>query len=137
VIPPRREGGQTQYLTTPVPVDKVDSRLGEVMDWARANLDSPLSINDFAARAHMSRRSFASHFKAGTGTTPHAGLLSQRINHAEELLDTTSLPIDQVAQRVGYRNPAVFREQFVRRRGVPPVEYRRAFSRTISRSLDR
>ena len=78
----------------------------------------------------MSRRSFVRHFKAATGATPHAWLLSQRFSLAEELLETTNLPIEQIAERVGYRNSSWFREQFTARRGLPPRDYRRTFSRT-------
>jgi hypothetical protein len=77
----------------------------------------------------MSRRSFVRHFKAATGATPHAWLLSQRLSRAEELLETTTLPIEQIADRVGYRSAAVFREQFTARRGVPPRDYRQTFRR--------
>ncbi|MGW7194901.1 helix-turn-helix domain-containing protein [Streptomyces chryseus] len=52
----------------------------------------------------------------------------QRRNAAEELLETTDLPVEEVARRVGYAGAAVLREQFVRRRGVPPRAYRRAFT---------
>jgi transcriptional regulator GlxA family with amidase domain len=77
----------------------------------------------------MSRRSFIRRFNEATGTTPNAWLVSQRLHRAEELLETTSLPVEEVARRVGYRSAAVLREQFVRRRGVPRREYRRAFTR--------
>lgn len=88
-----------------------------------------LPVHTLAARALMSRGSFVRHFKAATGTTPHAWVLTQRMMRAEELLEATDLPIEQIAEQVGYRNPAVFRDQFVLRRGVPPRDYRRTFSR--------
>jgi transcriptional regulator GlxA family with amidase domain len=119
-----------QFITVPVPTDADGERLTEVIAWARANLDRPLPVDALAARALMSRRSFVRHFKAATGTTPHAWLLSQRLNLAEELLETTDLAIEQVADRVGYRSAAVFREQFTARRGIAPRDYRRTFSRT-------
>jgi transcriptional regulator GlxA family with amidase domain len=81
----------------------------------------------------MSHRSFARHFKAATGATPHAWLRAQRLNLAEELLEDTGLSIEQIAARVGYTSAAVLREQFVLRRGVAPSDYRRAFSRTGNR----
>jgi transcriptional regulator GlxA family with amidase domain len=98
----------------------LECHLAEVIAWAQANLDRQLSLDELAARALMSRRSFVRHFKAATGATPHAWLLSQRLSRAEELLETTTLPIEQIAGRVGYRSAAVFREQFTARRGVPP-----------------
>jgi transcriptional regulator GlxA family with amidase domain len=129
VIPPHRDGGQSQYLRVAVPADGDDQRLAAVIAWARANLDRRTSVEEMAVRALMSRRSFARRFKAATGATPHAWLLAQRMNLAEELLETTDLPIDEVAKRVGYGSAAVLREQFVLRRGVAPRDYRRTFSR--------
>jgi transcriptional regulator GlxA family with amidase domain len=128
VVPPHRDGGQAQYVSAPVPDACSDDRLTEVIAWARANLEQPLGVEQLAARALMSPRSFARHFKAATGTTPHSWLLSQRLVRAEELLELGALPIEEVARRAGFGTAAALREQFVRRRGVPPRDYRRAFA---------
>jgi transcriptional regulator GlxA family with amidase domain len=128
VTPPHRDGGQRQFITEPLADGAGSGRFADVIAWARANLDRQLPLDELAARALMSRRSFVRHFKAATGATPHAWLLSQRFSLAEELLETTSLPIEQIAERVGYRTPSVFREQFTARRGLPPRDYRRTFS---------
>jgi transcriptional regulator GlxA family with amidase domain len=130
VTPPHRDGGQQQFITAPLPDSRDRGQLAAVIAWARANLDRQLSLDELAARALMSRRSFARHFKAATGATPHAWLLSQRLIRAEELLETTTLPIEQIAGQVGYRSAAVFREQFTARRGIPPRDYRRTFHQT-------
>lgn len=129
VTPPHREGGQRQYLSAPVPSDGDDDRLAGVIAWARENLDHRISVAELARNALMSPRSFARRFRAATGATPHAWLLAQRLNRAEELLETTELPVEEVARRVGYGSAAVLREQFVLRRGVPPRDYRRTFTR--------
>ncbi|MET7426355.1 helix-turn-helix domain-containing protein [Dactylosporangium sp. NPDC005555] len=128
VLPPHRDGGQAQYVATSVPADCDDERLGAVLGWARENLDAPLTVEVLAARALMSQRSFARRFAAATGSTPHAWVLSQRLHRAEELLETADLPIEEVARRVGFGTAATLREQFVRRRGVPPREYRKTFA---------
>ncbi|MFE3454142.1 GlxA family transcriptional regulator [Nonomuraea sp. NPDC059194] len=128
VTPPHRDGGQAQYFAAPVPADGDDERLAEVIAWARTRLSSRLSVEEMAARALMSRRSFARRFKAATGASPHAWLLAQRLNLAEQLLESTDLPIEAIAHQVGYASAAVLRERFLLRRGVPPREYRRAFS---------
>lgn len=132
VLPSHREGGQAQYLSAPVPEDGRDDRLAEVLDWAREHLHEPLPVTELARRAMMSKRSFARRFTAATGTTPHAWLRSLRLSRAEELLETTGLPVEEIARLVGYGSAAVLREQFVRRRGVPPRSYRRAFARKSS-----
>ncbi|MFD9484562.1 GlxA family transcriptional regulator [Streptomyces sp. NPDC059991] len=129
VLPSHREGGQAQYLAAPVPEDCQDERLSEVLAWARAHLHEPLPVAELARRALMSKRSFARRFTAATGTTPHAWLRGLRLSSAEELLETTELPVEEIARRVGYGSAAVLREQFVRRRGVPPRSYRRSFTR--------
>ncbi len=128
VIPPHRDGGQAQYVSAPVPSDSDDQRLAAALAWARAHLSQQISVDLLAARALMSRRSFARHFRSATGTSPRAWLRNQRLSLAEELLETTNLSIEQVADRVGYRSAAVLREQFVLRRGVSPSDYRRTFS---------
>ncbi|MEV5974642.1 helix-turn-helix domain-containing protein [Streptomyces sp. NPDC051921] len=128
VLPAHRDGGQAQYLAAPVPADGQDERLAEVLGWARAHLHEPLPVAELARRAMMSRRTFARRFTAATGTTPHAWLRELRLSRAEELLETSDLPVEEIAHRVGYASAAVLREQFVRRRGVPPRSYRRAFS---------
>ncbi|MFJ9812869.1 GlxA family transcriptional regulator [Streptomyces sp. NPDC101158] len=130
VLPAHRDGGQAQYLAAPVPADGQDERLAEVLGWARAHLHEPLPITELARRAMMSRRTFARRFTAATGSTPHAWLRELRLSRAEELLETTDLPVEEIAHRVGYASAAVLREQFVRRRGVPPRSYRRAFTAT-------
>ncbi|MCX5199456.1 helix-turn-helix domain-containing protein [Streptomyces sp. NBC_00249] len=129
VLPSHRDGGQAQYLATPVPEDCRDERLADVLAWAREHLHEPLPVAELASRALMSRRSFARRFSAATGTTPHAWLLGLRLSRAEELLETTDLPVEEVARLVGYGSAAVLRAQFVRRRGVPPRVYRRSFTR--------
>ncbi|WP_405772516.1 helix-turn-helix domain-containing protein [Streptomyces sp. NBC_00080] len=130
VLPSHRDGGQAQYLAAPLPEDCRDERLTQVLAWARENLHEPLPVAELARRAVMSKRSFARRFTAATGTTPHAWLRSLRLSRAEEFLETTDLSVEEIARRVGYGSAAVLREQFVRRRGVPPRSYRRTFTNT-------
>lgn len=127
VVPPHRDGGQAQYVTAPLPEVGESELLGDVLAWMAEHLGEQVTVDGLAARALMSPRSFARHFRAATGTTPHAWLLVQRLHRAEELLETGDLPVDEVARRVGFGSAGTLREQFVRRRGVPPRDYRRAF----------
>ncbi|MDP4505345.1 GlxA family transcriptional regulator [Nonomuraea turcica] len=124
------------YIDTPVPSDGDDRRLSEAIVWARANLDRRIPIGELAVRALMSRRSFARRFKAATGTIPHAWLAAQRLNRAEELLEATDLPIEEIARAAGYGSAAVLREKFVLRRGVAPRDYRRTFARNTGAIAD-
>ncbi|GAA0902631.1 GlxA family transcriptional regulator [Virgisporangium aurantiacum] len=130
VVAPHRSGGQGQYITTPVPADPDDERLADVIAWAAGNLDRILSVEELAARALMSGRTFTRRFKAATGATPHAWLRDQRLRRAENLLEITDRPIEHIARDVGYASATVLREQFVKHRGVSPRQYRQTFGST-------
>lgn len=126
VVPPHRDGGQAQFIEQPVPPAK--DLLGEVLAWAQLHAAEPLSVEMLAGRARMSPRTFARHFRAHTGTTPYAWLLSQRLRLAERLLESADLPVDEVARRSGFGSAAGLREHFTRERGVSPQAYRRTFA---------
>jgi transcriptional regulator GlxA family with amidase domain len=128
LVPPPRDGDQAQYVDSPVP-DGGAGRMGDVLSWATANLHRTVPVEEMAARALMSVRTFSRRFKAAIGTTPHAWLLRQRLARAEDMLERTDLSIDEVARLVGYASGSVMREQFLKRHGVPPREYRRIFGR--------
>jgi transcriptional regulator GlxA family with amidase domain len=129
VVSAHRDGGQAQYVEMPLPRIPAGTRLAEVLDWAVAHLDEPLTVTDLAGRARMSPRSFARHFGTTTGTTPHRWLLEQRLQRAELLLETTELTVDVVAQRSGFGSADTLRHHFARRRGTTPHAHRHAFRR--------
>lgn len=127
VVPPHRDGGQAQFVRAPMPVIEAET-LAPVLDWAEEHLAEPLTVAVLARRAHMSERTFARRFRDETGTTPWQWLLGRRVALAEELLETTELPIEHVAQRVGFGNAATLRHHFGAVRGTSPQAYRRSFS---------
>ena len=112
VVAAHRAGGQAQYVEMPVASAPTADGLAEVLDWAVEHLDRQLTVAEMAARARMSARSFARHFRAATGTTPHRWLLDQRLQRAEELLESTDVPVDVVAGRCGFGSPDTLRHHF-------------------------
>jgi AraC family transcriptional activator FtrA len=98
-----------------------------VLAWSQAHLDQPLSVDELAARALMSPRSFARHFRAATGASPHAWLLTQRIALAQELLEQSDVGVDEVARRSGFGSATTLRHHFALRMGTSPQAYRRTF----------
>lgn len=127
VVPAHRSGGQAQYVEMPVPPVRARYELSDLLDWATARLDQPLTVADLAARAVMSPRTFARRFRAVTGTTPHRWLLDRRLHLAEELLEGTDLPVEAVAVRAGFGTADTLRHHFTARRGVGPATHRRTF----------
>jgi AraC family transcriptional regulator, transcriptional activator FtrA len=126
VVPPHRAGGQAQYVTAPVPA-REDHPLAELLPWATARLDRPLTVADLARRANLSSRHLGRHFRAVTGTTPLQWLLTQRIRRAQELLEQTGDSVDTIAEAVGMGTATTLRRHFNRTVGVPPDTYRRTF----------
>ena len=127
VVPPHREGGQAQYVDAAVPDVDDASGLRDVLVWAQEHLETDLTVDELAARALMSPRSFARHFRAATGSTPHAWLLGQRLTRAQHLLEVTELPVDEVARRSGLGAVTTLRHHFSLRFGTSPQAYRRTF----------
>ncbi|MEO8329141.1 MAG: helix-turn-helix domain-containing protein [Candidatus Nanopelagicales bacterium] len=126
VVPPHRDGGQAQFIDVPLPPTPCDT-LEPLLGWLLSRLDEEHTIEELAARAHLSSRTFARRFRAETGTTPHLWLTQQRLLHAERLLEETDESIERVASLSGFGSASLLRHHFVRRRGTTPQLYRRAF----------
>jgi transcriptional regulator GlxA family with amidase domain len=101
--------------------------MGAVLQWACAHLAEPLTVDVLAKQVSMSSRTFVRRFHAATGTTPRQWLLTQRLNRARDLLESTSLPIDQVSEHSGLGSAANLRHHFSVTVGCTPTHYRRAF----------
>ncbi|MBK6636535.1 MAG: helix-turn-helix domain-containing protein [Rhodocyclaceae bacterium] len=127
VTPPHRQGGQAQYIEQPVPILPSESRLPNVLDWAREHLSEPLSVDTLADIARMSRRTFTRRFREATGTTVIKWLALARIARAQQLLETTDMPIERVAAEVGFGSALSLRQYFSGQVGTSPSLYRRTF----------
>jgi AraC family transcriptional activator FtrA len=132
VVPPQREGGQAQYIDAPMPVLDHSSLFAGTVDWLQEHLDEPITVEDLAARAAMSPRTFARRFLASTGTTPYQWLIQQRIQLAQRLLETSDLPVDAVADKSGFSTAANLRKHFTRAVHTSPQAYRRTFASRAS-----
>lgn len=127
VVPPHRQGGQAQYVEQPLPERAGADRLAATLEWAAQRLDEPLSLDDMAAHALMSRRSFTRHFRATTGTTVSKWVAAQRLALAQRLLETTELPVEQVAASSGFGSALSLRQHFAAGLRTTPLQYRREF----------
>lgn len=133
VVPAHRTGGQAQFIDLSVPATD-DQGLAPVLDWARAHLDQPLTIEDLARQAMMSRRTFYRRLQQATGTTPLRWLLNQRLAQAQSLLESTDLPVEKIAKLSGLGTANNLRHHFLKQIGIPPSDYRSAFPRELQGS---
>lgn len=127
VTAPYRTGGQAQYL----PKTNTEVRgqsLAATREWAMMQLDQPLTIAGLAAHARMSPRTFLRRFAEETGSTPLEWILRARVDTARELLESTRLPVDRIAEQVGLGTGSNLRLHFRRLLDVTPTEYRATFA---------
>ncbi|PXW24305.1 transcriptional regulator, AraC family /transcriptional regulator, AraC family with amidase-like domain [Paraburkholderia caballeronis] len=127
VVPPHRQGNQAQYVQQPLAARGRGTRLSGMLDWIRENLDAPHTLDSLAQRALMSRRTFTRQFRQTTGATVGAWLLGERLTRAQQLLETTDEPIDNVAQRAGFGSAASLRQHFMEAFRTSPSSWRREF----------
>jgi transcriptional regulator GlxA family with amidase domain len=129
VVPPHREGGQAQFVDTPIDEAADTGALDATLEWALRNIGRPLSVDDLAGHASMSPRTFARRFRAVTGTTPLRWMVHQRVIAARRLLETTDLAVETVADRTGFGSAPTMRLHFARIVGTSPQSYRQTFRR--------
>ncbi|MDT0343060.1 GlxA family transcriptional regulator [Streptomyces litchfieldiae] len=126
VVPPHREGGQTQFAK-PLTARREEVGLAPVLAWARDRLHEPLTVAGLARQAHLSERTFARRFRDTLGVTPLQWLLQERVRLAQELLETTDDPVEAIAHRTGFGTAPNLRRHFRRITSVSPATYRHAF----------
>lgn len=125
VVHQRRPGGQSQFSAL-IELGGRTGRFAELMDWMRANLAQPLTVEQLADQAAMSPRNFARAFAAETGTTPAKAVERLRLEAARTEVEAGRAPIDRIAETAGFGDPERMRRAFLRAFGQPPQALRRS-----------
>jgi len=134
IVAPHREGRQAQCIDEPVPRADGDVRLARLLDSVRERLGEPHTLDGLAAAVRMSRRTFTRHFKALTGTTVKAWLLSERLLRAQRLLETTDQPLQVICETTGFASVASLRLRFQEVCGLSPTAWRSRYRRRAGSS---
>ncbi len=104
-------------------------------DLADARYAEPLNVDDLARAAGLSRAHFSREFRRAFGESPHAYLLTRRLERAATLLRTTDRTVADVCMLVGLQSVGSFTSSFTRAYGMPPTTYRAAFPPASSYAL--
>ncbi|EPE9796920.1 GlxA family transcriptional regulator [Escherichia coli] len=130
VAPPYREGGQAQYRQLLIPKNTSDNRINQLLEYLSANLGLPHDIDTLAHLASMSRRTLTRHFHSATGMTVWEWITTERLRRSQELLESTDIAVERVAELAGFQSTITFRQIFRQRMGVSPSEWRKTFNGT-------
>ena len=91
-----------------------------------SHLGDDLTLPHMAEAVGVSPHHFAHVFRTTVGVAPHQYVIRRRVERAKELLDTTDLPIVEIALSVGCANQSHFSAMFHRVTGLTPHAYRAA-----------
>lgn len=119
----RRSGGQTQHSEMLALAPRSD-RLQSALEYARNNLNKPLTVEDLADAVHVSARQLSRLFRAETGKSPAKAIEGLRLENARLMIEQGRLSLDVIARESGFRDRRHMREVFIRGYGIPPQSLR-------------
>ncbi|MEP4037564.1 helix-turn-helix domain-containing protein [Pseudophaeobacter sp.] len=123
----KRPGGQSQFSTMLTGQMIGSTGMRDIQTWLSLRFDRPMTLDDMAAQAKMSVRSFTRAFAAEFGETPMVYLEGLRCDRAKTLLLDSDLPMKTVAFRSGFSSDEQMRKVFRRRFSLSPRDYRARF----------
>lgn len=104
-------------------------------DLADAGYDGKVGVSDMARAANLSKAHFSEQFKEAFGVSPHAYLLTRRLERAAALLRTTDRPVNDICYSVGLSSVGSFTTSFTRAFGKSPTAYRESFPPAAGRAM--
>ncbi len=126
---------QTPYIAIG-PLAASSESVARAAAWARPRLADGIGVTDLALAVGQSPRTFSRRVSAATGMSPAQLLQQLRMERAIELLETTRLPFEEIAYRVGYSDPSTLRSLIRRGSGYGPRELRLRMGASGGRARD-
>jgi AraC-like DNA-binding protein len=112
-----------------------DRHLLRAKDRADGRYSEALTVDDLARAAGLSKAHFSREFRRAFGESPHAYLLTRRLERAAALLVTTDYSVAEICLAVGLRSVGSFTTSFKRIHGLTPTDYRATFPPAAERAL--
>jgi transcriptional regulator GlxA family with amidase domain len=121
------QDGLAPYIVFEGKADHGDGEILGAQRWLRDHFAVASPVEQMIQRSGLAERTFKRRFTSATGLTPIAYVQRLRVEDAKRRLERTDAPVDDIAYRVGYEDPAFFRRLFRRTTGLSPSAYRRRF----------
>ncbi len=125
---------QAGFAVLPLGRPHGDDTVARAEDWILRHCRETIRFETLARELGMSPRNFIRRFKQATGVGPIEYLQRLRVHAARRFLEDSRIGVQEVAQTIGYDDPAFFRSLFKRHTGLSPAEYRRQFGAGRSRA---
>lgn len=103
-----------------VAVGSPSQQIAKVVTWLKQHYTEDMSMDDLAAKAHMSPSTFRQHFRAVAGMSPLQYLKNLRLQDARQLMLNEDLDASSAGMRVGYESASQFSREYSRLFGEPP-----------------
>ena len=120
--------GQLPFAVIGRRVNASDEAIARCQEWIAFNYSSSNPVQRMVAHSGLNARTFARRFLAATGKKPLDYVHALRIEEAKQILETDTIPVNDVSAAVGYEDPAPFRRLFLKLVGITPAAYRRKFA---------
>ena len=104
---------------------EIARRIRRSVAYMAEHLDEPLQVSALAAHANVSPSHYFALFKQQIGRPPIDFFIRLRMNHARQLLDSTTCSVKEIAASLGYHDQFYFSRVFKSVHQVAPTEYRR------------
>lgn len=120
-------GGQLPFATLASTRQVADRTIARCQEWIADHYGEHTPVATMARLSGLAERSFKRRFTKVTGMSPLEYVHTLRLEEAKQILETTDLPVEAVAEEVGYEDASFFRRLFRRKVGMTPRDYRRRF----------
>jgi transcriptional regulator GlxA family with amidase domain len=119
--------GQQPFASLTRSRQVTDAVIGKCQEWIAEHYDEVSPVAAMARVSGLPERSFKRRFVQATGMSPLEYVHALRLEETKHMLETTELPIEAVANEVGYEDASFFGRLFRRKVGLTPAQYRRRF----------
>ncbi len=133
------EHGQLPFAALARTRQVADRAIAACQEWLGEHYQEHSPVAAMVALSGLAERSFKRRFTEATGMAPIEYVHTLRLEEAKQLLETTDMPVEVVANETGYEDGSFFRRLFRRKVGMTPADYRRRFRavRTALREAER
>lgn len=104
--------------------DKYYDRIRTLISFVHTNYGQPISIQDIANSAHISKTECLRCFQKFVGESPYHYLMKYRLHMSASLLSTTSLSVTEIAMNVGFHSASSYIRYFKKHYQKTPYQYR-------------